>query len=108
MDILSDVKTMQDLADKAGSYYGDKYWEAEMDSKDRAWYGFKMHQAHAVYWALAAKERNNKARSPLYAGDDELSRAERYSVKADAKLYQARANDHYAKAEANHEKWRTL
>ncbi len=108
MNILSDGKLMQDLADKAGRHYSDKYCKAENGSKDSAWYGFKMHQAHAVYWALAAKERNNKARSPLYAGDDAVSKAERYSVKADAKLYQARANDHYAKAEASREEWRTL
>ena len=108
MNILADVSIMKDFADKAGSYYGDKYLEAELGSKDRAWFGFKMHQANAVFWALVGKERNEQARSSLYAGDDAVSKAERAAIRADAKLYQARAKDYYAKAEAKRAKWRSL
>jgi hypothetical protein len=108
MNILADVSIMRELADAAGSHYSDKYFEAERGTKDRAWYGFKMHQAHAVYWALRAKEHNERARSPLYSGDDAVSKAERGAIRAEAKLSDARGKDYYEKSEANRAKWLSL
>ena len=108
MNILADVSMMRELADAAGSFYGDKYYDAELGSKDRAYYGFKMHQANAVFWALRAREHNERARSPLYSGDDAVSKAERGAIRADAKLADARAKDYYAKSEAKRAKWQSL
>ena len=108
MNILADVSMMRELADAAGSYYGDKYFEAERGTKDRAWYGFKMQQANAVFWALRAKEQNERARSPLYSGDDAISKAERSSIRAEAKLSDARAKDYYEKSEAKRQQWLSL
>lgn len=108
MNILSDVSVMKDFADKAGSHYSKQFLEAEYGSRDRAWFGFKTAQSHSVFWALAAKENNERLRNPLYAGDDAVSKAERNAIRAESKLYKARAEEYYAEAEQYRREWLSL